>query len=160
MTWQIQVLLLQLRLFYHRQNFLLNSCVSLVTTPLISHTQQTTFHVFHEAAMKKGRTSVIWIVQVPFVSCPRILRSLGHKEASVVCGGFMAGRERGSDFTLCWAETRRVPIQLPHRALKSHLYTYRLRTKLNHRVILVNLLMLGAQLNCIFTKAPQQWGVL
>lgn len=45
-----------------------------------------------------------WIV--PFVSCPRILRSLGHKGVIVVCGGFTVGRERGSDFTLCWTETR------------------------------------------------------
>lgn len=35
-------------------------------------------------------------LRVPLVLCPGIQRYLGHKEVIVVCGGFLAGREKGS----------------------------------------------------------------
>lgn len=57
----------------------------------VAHSRQNS--VFSCRCKAVGRlASITWIVQVPFVPCPRILQSFGHKELIVVCGGFMVWR--------------------------------------------------------------------
>lgn len=65
------------------------------------------------------------------------------------------GVERGSDFTLCWTETRRFPIQSPHRTLKSHLYSYRLSKRLNPLSYFRKSLIAGCTVLVNFYKSNQ-----
>lgn len=101
--------------------------------------------VFRAGAVgeKEGRTSITWIVQVPFVPCPRILQSFDHKELIVVFGVFMVWCVEGSDFTLCWVETSRFSLYFQSTALlKSHLNSQRLSRALIHPLFSQNLLLL------------------
>lgn len=88
--------------------------------------------IFHAAAMKIDQLLSPELCKRLSCGAQEFYSSLGHKEVIVVCGGFIASRERGSDFTLCWTETKRFPIQSPDQEMKSHLHTHNGKHKAKH----------------------------